>query len=436
MLSPTRDNDEAQKVVISNLQSNAYGLAPKAKPLPTPPTRTSKNNSPVNGDISRTAQQQITQVLSQISNPSNTLQRTVKQQLMRSTMLCISNQQEDNINANDFSEKTSSLFLAVQQGHREVVQMLLESKAIPSLTSDKQETVLHIAIFYGYTQILEDLLKNPYCKQFINVKDQDGKTPLHKAMLSQSSQEMVTLLVANGADVNATDKYGYTALHWAAKNGDCVSAELLLKNGAKVDLANINGDLPFDLAIRHGSDDFIHFILQTPQRVQKPNFIVNDIEGHQYKHLLAAKKEGLIEEQILHLQVINDLYIQKKDFFKGAKVLNAALALLYQLPAFGPYLDIFERYMFARLEQIEVKFIESKGLKPSINRYSLIDHRNQLKKIRQEAKIAQAKGRSVKKILANLTSEFKTLLSAMIADAQNTLGKARWETKRMLWQDI
>lgn len=45
----------------------------------------------------------------------------------------------------------------------------------------------------------------------------------------------------HGADVNAIDHTGQTALHWSAVRGHIQVAELLLKEGAKVDAADLYG---------------------------------------------------------------------------------------------------------------------------------------------------------------------------------------------------
>lgn len=41
--------------------------------------------------------------------------------------------------------------------------------------------------------------------------------------------------------MNATDNMGQTALHWSAVRGQIQVAELLLKEGARVDAADLNG---------------------------------------------------------------------------------------------------------------------------------------------------------------------------------------------------
>ena len=45
--------------------------------------------------------------------------------------------------------------------------------------------------------------------------------PLHWALKISSKEEVFKILIANGADINAKDKYlGNTPLHSAAKNGN------------------------------------------------------------------------------------------------------------------------------------------------------------------------------------------------------------------------
>ena len=52
----------------------------------------------------------------------------------------------------------------------------------------------------------------------VNAKDEDGRTALHLAAFNGHA-DIVEALLRHGADVNAKDKDGYTALHWAATLG-------------------------------------------------------------------------------------------------------------------------------------------------------------------------------------------------------------------------
>jgi ankyrin repeat protein len=53
--------------------------------------------------------------------------------------------------------------------------------------------------------------------------------------------DFVLIFGQHGADINAVDHTGQTALHWSAVRGHIQVAELLLKEGAKVDAADLYG---------------------------------------------------------------------------------------------------------------------------------------------------------------------------------------------------
>jgi len=69
----------------------------------------------------------------------------------------------------------------------------------------------------------------------VNVKDKDGRTPLHVAAQA-GHKPVVELLVARGADLNARDEDSRTPLHLAAAEGHKDVVEFLLDKGADVDV--------------------------------------------------------------------------------------------------------------------------------------------------------------------------------------------------------
>ncbi len=83
----------------------------------------------------------------------------------------------------------------------------------------------------------------------VNVKDADmgGWTPLHYAA-AQGHKEIAKLLIAEGANLNATDYIGTRPLHMAAYMKSDV-AELLIANGADVNAKDNVGETPLDSAI-------------------------------------------------------------------------------------------------------------------------------------------------------------------------------------------
>ena len=72
----------------------------------------------------------------------------------------------------------------------------------------------------------------------------------------------VRVLIAQKADVNATEPDGTTALHWAAHLGDGTLAEMLVQAGANINAATRNGATPYALALNKGNAKVIEVLLE------------------------------------------------------------------------------------------------------------------------------------------------------------------------------
>jgi HEAT repeat protein len=92
--------------------------------------------------------------------------------------------------------------------------------------------------------IIDALVKFNAIDAIVNAKDSNGTTPLHIAVW-EGRKELVELLLAKGADVNArTNPMGSTPLHFAASDGRKDLVELLLAHGADVNAKNNNSQTP------------------------------------------------------------------------------------------------------------------------------------------------------------------------------------------------
>ena len=73
----------------------------------------------------------------------------------------------------------------------------------------------------------------------------------------------VAALLRDKADVNAALADGSTALSWAAYFNDSESSDLLLKAGAKADIATEYGETPLTLACSNGNAILVGKLLQS-----------------------------------------------------------------------------------------------------------------------------------------------------------------------------
>jgi ankyrin repeat protein len=74
-----------------------------------------------------------------------------------------------------------------------------------------------------------------------------GVAPIHSAVFGRNA-EGVRWLLENGADVNAAQEGGFTALHGACQNGDVRMVEDLLSSGADVTLRTDEGKQAADFS--------------------------------------------------------------------------------------------------------------------------------------------------------------------------------------------
>ncbi|CAL8331181.1 unnamed protein product [Merluccius merluccius] len=97
----------------------------------------------------------------------------------------------------------------------------------------------------------------------INCSNADGITALHQACID-GSMEIVSFLLAQGANVDQVDSEGWTPLHVAASCGHIDITDFLLKRGASLSAVNCDGDVPLDIA----EDEATESLLQEYTRSQ------------------------------------------------------------------------------------------------------------------------------------------------------------------------
>ena len=110
----------------------------------------------------------------------------------------------------------------------------------------KDKSALHPAAGRCRLETIKILLREG---ALINIHDKfDGNTPLISAAKG-SCLKAIILLVENGAEVNAVNRNGYTALIYSAFHGDADAVSYLLENKANASIANKYGETALDRAI-------------------------------------------------------------------------------------------------------------------------------------------------------------------------------------------
>jgi ankyrin repeat protein len=128
-------------------------------------------------------------------------------------------------------------WLAARTVNVPMLRILLEHGADPTLTSTGGVTPLMVAA--GLTQVQGPRAKRGEVSAFTtNWGPED-------------SAEAVEFLIAHGADVNAVNPSGQTALHGAAYMGADATVRLLVRHGATLNVQDAQGQTPYRLAEGH-----------------------------------------------------------------------------------------------------------------------------------------------------------------------------------------
>ena len=150
------------------------------------------------------------------------------------------------------------LMLAAQNGHGDVVELLLELGASADIADEENRTALHYAAKSGEPTVVSALLDSGASAA---TTDAHGQTPLHAAA-EAGHAATAKLLIESGADPDAPDDiFASTPLHLAAR-GNCLCAtRVLLKSGVDIDAVNEGGRSALHLAAGYGHIETVNALL-------------------------------------------------------------------------------------------------------------------------------------------------------------------------------
>ena len=159
------------------------------------------------------------------------------------------------INSQD-SYGATALQLAAKHGHKSVVWLLLKNGANVNTENKSGETALHWAARNGHTTIVELLLMN---RANVMTKDNEGWSALDWAVVG-GENDVVKVLLEHGVDAEKDGRN--KALCLAAEEGHEVTVQMLLDNGANVNAKDWLGSTALDWAAPGGHEMTVRVLLQ------------------------------------------------------------------------------------------------------------------------------------------------------------------------------
>jgi ankyrin repeat protein len=163
---------------------------------------------------------------------------------------------ETDVNLRDKTTGTTALDHAVDNGNREMVELLLSRGANVNARNGSGRTALMRIGEEATSDLVWDLLN---AGAEVNFKSETGETALITAAYQNNVEALKALLDA-GADVSNKDEDGQTALMVAAENGHLQNVRALVLAGANLDQQDVEGKNALTLAIESEHRAVIRFL--------------------------------------------------------------------------------------------------------------------------------------------------------------------------------
>jgi len=152
---------------------------------------------------------------------------------------------------------------AAEKGRIIMLGMLIRNGAELEANDAAGRTALDLAVLNGRTQAAEVLIK-------AGARLDSSSLLLEAALRGVEDRDIVRFLKSQGADLDATDEQGNTALMIATSRGNHRLAHHLVEQGADLQLRNEDGQSALDIASERGALEIQEFLLRNGAAITAP----------------------------------------------------------------------------------------------------------------------------------------------------------------------
>lgn len=189
------------------------------------------------------------------------------------------------------------LSCAFEAGQGEAAKLLIERGCLSSNSDGETNSLAELAAMHGLTDVFELLADK---KSFPFDKIKDGETLLTSAA-HRGDFDSVKFLLQNGANVNAKNSLGDTALSCAVQFLGSSSTEivkLLLESGADMNTRNERCETPLLLATKRNAEKVVALLLELRCETN-----VSNVCSLSPLHYAAENNNGRVTEKLLQYGV-------------------------------------------------------------------------------------------------------------------------------------
>ncbi|XP_069559987.1 B-cell lymphoma 3 protein homolog [Brachyistius frenatus] len=159
--------------------------------------------------------------------------------------------------------RQTPLHLAVITKQANMVETLLGAGADPAALDRNGQTTLHLCCEYDQRDCLSVVLSLSSSSTCLEIRNYEGLSPLHLAVL-QGHKDLARMLLDAGADINAMDvKSGQSPLMHAVESNNSDMVHFLIETGCDVNSQSYSGNTALHSACGRGHVDTVRLLLKS-----------------------------------------------------------------------------------------------------------------------------------------------------------------------------
>ncbi|TRZ03944.1 hypothetical protein DNTS_029287 [Danionella cerebrum] len=170
----------------------------------------------------------------------------------------------------------AALHWAAAQGEVPIIEALLDAGADANTTDKERKSPLHLAAIEGHAKAISALLDG---EAKVGAKEMDGCSALHYAAQNGKRGAAAVLLASNKSkNVDERNVWRRTPLHLAAEHGHEMLVSLLLENGARINAMDNNKDTPLHCACRNGHLETVKVLINWTNGERAKIHVINNVK--------------------------------------------------------------------------------------------------------------------------------------------------------------
>lgn len=153
--------------------------------------------------------------------------------------------------------QVDTIYTACRKGDTQRIRQYIQNNGSVTESDENSMTMLHHLAYAGNEEMIK-LLLTLRPRQAINLDatDKDGWTPLHFSV-DRGFCSVAQLLLDEGANISSKDSCMRTPLHLAALKNNSYIGKVLVSNGAPTNAKNVAGMTALDCAKCVDANDFV-----------------------------------------------------------------------------------------------------------------------------------------------------------------------------------